>query len=587
MKLATKAAFLSKASAAFKRFPFAIIWAILSTIITIVIIEIDTREFTQIKTNLLLVMSLGVSWLIATQFYIEQYKAKSLVWIKIVVVVLLLLFYITLPSSPDSVTVGYIRWVIFMIAGHLTLFFAPFVTVWHPKAYWNYLGNMMIAIARSALFSGVLYLGLVLAMLAVRYLFDISIKEIRYAELFVVCLGVVNTWVYLSDFPKEIQHNIGLHFHKAIEVFVKFILIPLAALYILILYVYAVKIVLQWELPKGWVSYLIIALAALLFLIQFIMHPVRITHDSSIIRKFQPLSYWLFLPLLFLFYVAIYKRIADYGITESRYFLIVIAIFITGAMTYLIFSRKKQLRYLPMALAVSALLSSFGFWGAFSVSERSQTRQFEQVYKKFKEAKLNSALVSAEDYKRFLSISNFLIDHKALHRTENILGYNPTASTTELTAWSLRKNVMDSLQISVEKKTNLNTRRYFRRGERQVLNISGYDYYKEVSFESSSSITNPQEINDYQFLLEQNPSKIMVTKNEVIILEIPLGTFTQELLERPLKNRDVLNKDFNVRGENKIIAVQLHFDSITLETIESTPSISYMRAEVLLKQKDD
>ncbi len=584
MKLVTKAEFLSKASAAFKRFPFAIIWATLSTAVTIILIELDNREFTQIKTNLLLVMSLGISWLIATQFYIEQYKKRGLIWIKIVVILLLLLFYYSLPSSPsDSEVTPYIRWGLFMIAGHLALFFAPFVTVWHPKAYWNYLGNMMIAIARSALFSGVLYLGLVLAMLAVRYLFDVSIKEIRYAELFVICLGIVNTWVYVSDFPKEIQHNLSLHFHKAIEVFVKFILIPLATLYLVILYVYAIKIVVDWELPKGWVSYLIIALAALLLLIQFIMHPVRITHDSSIIRKFQPLAYWMFLPLLVLFYVAIYKRIADYGITESRYFLILIAAFITGAFIYLIFSRKKQLRYLPMALAVIALFSSFGFWGAFSVSERSQARQFEEVYNAFAKAKEDSKPISREEYNRLLSVTNYLIDHDALDRTEEILGYNPSQDSIKFSGWALRRRIMDSLGLSVAKADRFNERRYYRRGDQETIRVSGYDYYKELNFNDPA--IDIQEVHDYEFYLTNNPPVMTIKKNGVSILKVTLEEFIEELLKRPYKNRDVLNDELNMDMENDEVSIKIYFEHISLENVETKPEIDFASGKVLLKVK--
>src|SRR5690606_2926956 len=116
---------------------------------------------------------------------------------------------------------------------------------------------------RSAFFSGVLYIGLVLALLAIQALFNVSIPDRRFGQLFVFCLGIMNTWVYLSDFPKKVISLTDIYFNKPLEVFVKYILIPLILLYIVILYAYGFKIIFQWELPKGWVSYLVTALAIL------------------------------------------------------------------------------------------------------------------------------------------------------------------------------------------------------------------------------------------------------------------------------------------------------------------------------------
>ena len=392
MKLFSISEFFKKATAAFRRFPFTLSWALLGTALMVYWIEVDNHLFFEDHYRIFLVIILGISWLIGSQFYIEQFTAyKKLWWLKIVVILAVCAFYFLLPAdtSQTSDPTPFVKWGIFLLGGHISLLFAPFITVWHPKAYWNYLSNSLVAVARSLLFAGILYLGLVLALLAVQFLFSVDIPERRYLMLFVVCLGIVHTWVYLADFPELIQHNIHMYFHKASAVFVKFILIPLALLYIVILYAYALKIVVNWELPKGWVSYLITALAALLLLIQFIIHPIRIRHESRLIRKFQPLCYWLFLPLLPLLYIAIYKRVHDYGITVARYYLVVLALFITGAVLYLIFSRKQQLRVLPIVFVVLLLGGSFGFWGAFSVSIRSQKYELKELYNAFAKADIN------------------------------------------------------------------------------------------------------------------------------------------------------------------------------------------------------
>lgn len=595
MKLLSLSQFIGKATEAFKRFPFTLVWAIASTITVVILIEKDINYLFDENNRLLFVMILGISWLIGAQFYIEQFKrAKQLWWIKIVVVLAVIGVYFLLPPN-DRASNGptpYIRYVLFLLAGHLSLFFAPFLTTWHPKAYWNYLSNMIIAIGRSILFSGVVYLGLSLALLAIQYLFNIDIDDQRYGQLFVVCLGVVNTWVYLSDFPKEIQHSIHMQFNKATEVFVKFILIPLASLYILILYAYALKILINWELPKGWVSYLITALAGLILIIQVIIHPIRITHESRLIRRFQPLFYWLFLPLLILFYVAIYKRVADYGITEARYFLILLAAFITGAMLYLIFSRKQQLRFLPMALTGFALLGSFGFWGAFSVSEWSQKKQFEEVYTAFLPAgrhgaKADTATITRNQADRFVSIVKYLNERDLLHTTEKLVGYNPKVEFPNASSWNIGDEMLKKVGITSLSNSIDFGFKNFTVDDSKAINVEGYVWMNTMYLRTNSANDYTGHIlNGYRFSIHSENDEIQVSRNQLTVLRLPL-TPLRSLLSQNKENRMyfIPPEEMMIQGENDSIKVKIYFNELNFRKNNNTYELESSRARALLNIK--
>lgn len=588
MKLLSISEFIGKAAAAFKRFPFTLTWAIASTVIVVILIEKDINYLFDENNRLLLVLILGISWLIGAQFYIEQFKrAKQLWWIKIIVALAVIGVYFLLPSN-DSESIGptpYIRWGLFFITGHLSLFFAPFLTTWHPKAYWNYLSNMIIAIGRSILFSGVLYLGLTLALLAIRYLFNFDIDDIRYGQLFVVCLGIVNTWVYLSDFPKEIQHSIHMHFNKATEVFVKFILIPLASLYIIILYAYALKIVLNWELPKGWVSYLISALAGLILMIQLIIHPIRITHESRLIRRFQPLFYWLFIPLLLLLYVAIYKRVSDYGITEARYFLILLAAFITGTMLYLIFSRKQQLRFLPMGLACLALLGSFGFWGAFSVSEWSQKKQFNEVYTAFAKADTNT--ITREQADRFVSIVKYLNERDVLHTTEAFIGYNPKEVFPDASSWNMGDEMLKKLGItSLSNSSNYSTKNFNVDASKPIM-IEGFTWMNTMYLNANTSNQdNSHILHGYRFSIHTENNEIQISKNQQSVLNLPLAPLRKRLYQRKDgATYNIAPEAMMIEGENDSILVKIYFEQLTFSNNNNTYELESSRARALLNVK--
>ncbi len=629
MKLFSISEFFTKATAAFRRFPFTLSWALLGTVLIVYWIEIDHHLFFENRYREVLVITLGISWLIGSQFYIEQFKAyKRLWWLKIIVILAVCAFYFLLPADSAQTTdpEPLVRYAIFLLGGHLSLLFAPFITVWHPKAYWNYLSNSLVAVARSLLFAGFLYLGLVLALLAVQFLFSIDIPERRYLMLFVVCLGIVHTWVYLADFPALIQHNIHMHFHKATAAFVKFILIPLALLYIVILYAYALKIVINWELPKGWVSYLITALAGLLLLIQFIIHPVRIRHESRLIRKFQPLCYWLFLPLLPLLFVAIYKRVHDYGITVPRYYLIMLALFITAAVIYLLFSRKQQLRVLPIALVLILLGGSFGFWGAFSVSIKSQKQQLRELFNAFAKADTrpakteptiirntdknnsrgkitpqdsftqitvthtsDSITISAAQANRFQDIIRYLQKRGATTEIAEAIGYDPTLFDSKQSYWEIADFILEREGITALEASLDTSFRSFLAPYDAAIPIENYQWLRSMYLNSEQKTCHPEQmLQAYCFVLNSEQTAIIVKKQNQEVLELNFESLKKELVERPIQDgSNIPLEQLMIGGENDSIRIKIYFTELYINFANNTRGELNSKIQVLLDQKYD
>ncbi len=78
-------------------------------------------------------------------------------------------------------------------------------------------------------------------------------------------------------------------------------------------------------------------------------------------------------------FVAMGIRVAAYGITENRYYVLAAGLWVTGSMLYLIFSRSTRNVFLPASLALVAILSVCGPWSSYSVSILSQNRHFEKI----------------------------------------------------------------------------------------------------------------------------------------------------------------------------------------------------------------
>ena len=77
----------------------------------------------------------------------------------------------------------------------------------------------------------------------------------------------------------------------------------------------------SWELPTGWVSWLIVALMTVCIAIQFGLYPARLENNKRFdnwIARWMPV---LILPLLLLMTIGIVRRFNDYGITVNRLYL--------------------------------------------------------------------------------------------------------------------------------------------------------------------------------------------------------------------------------------------------------------------------
>ena len=153
-------------------------------------------------------------------------------------------------------------------------------------------------------------------------------------------------------------------------------------LYLTILYVYSIKVLIEWEWPQGWIGWLVLSFSVLGILALLLLWPLSRRQENGWIPRFTRWFYIAILPLIGLLFAAIFRRISEYGITENRYFVLVLAIWLTGISLYFLLSKKKNIKVIPFSLALLSLIVSFGYWSAFSVSARSQAGRFGELLEK-------------------------------------------------------------------------------------------------------------------------------------------------------------------------------------------------------------
>jgi hypothetical protein len=281
------------------------------------------------------------------------------------------------------------RLVLLLLGLHLLVAVVPYLPELRRRAdtpgFWRYNETLFLRILTAGIYSGVLYAGCALALVAIDNLFDVKLDNHLYGYLFVGLATVFNTWFFLAGVPHDFEAlEQDAPYPKALKLFTQFVLLPLVVLYLAILYAYLARILVLQTLPKGWVSLLVLALSVAGIFALLLIHPIRDDADNTWIRTFARWFYRALFPLLGLLAVAIGTRIRAYGITEERYFVLVLAAWLAVMATYFLLRQGRGIIWIPASLALIAFLAAAGPWSAFAVAERSQLNQLRELAAQYK-----------------------------------------------------------------------------------------------------------------------------------------------------------------------------------------------------------
>lgn len=257
-------------------------------------------------------------------------------------------------------------------------FFAKWITDRHSLDWWSYVQQMAFHLIVSGVFAGVLMGGLSLALVSINQLFEVAIAESAYQYLAIVCFVLFMPSYYLShiESQKSTENELSPPTYPiTYKVLGLYIILPLLTIYTIILYGYLVKIITVWELPNGWVSWLVSILGFTGLLTLIVLHPLQQQGTHKIIRLFAQLFPKLLFPLLILMLVGIIRRFSDYGITINRLLVLILNLWFIGISIYLTLSRTKQLQWIPISFATLALLSSMGPWSVTSITKKALKKE--------------------------------------------------------------------------------------------------------------------------------------------------------------------------------------------------------------------
>ena len=252
----------------------------------------------------------------------------------------------------------------------------------HDVPFWNFSIRTVASLVISFAIGGVLTLGLFALIESLNMLFGLNINYQVYQDIAAVCMVSLAPALFMNLIPKGANKYVTTvpEFSRFAKGVVQYLFLPLLGLYMITLYAYAIKILCQWSLPVGGVSYLVSGSMVLMVLLIYVAYPLQYSEGN---RFFKLVIRWLpvlMLPMLALMTVAIGRRLADYGITVSRLYLLVFNLWCYAVCLWLIFTRNRRIWLIPASFAAILFLISVGPQSIANVTQRQLKKEARTAF---------------------------------------------------------------------------------------------------------------------------------------------------------------------------------------------------------------
>ncbi|MFW6090159.1 MAG: DUF4153 domain-containing protein [Gemmatimonadota bacterium] len=383
MRLPSIDELLRHASDAFRRFPYTISAGLLSALIGITFVE-DVDEVFGILTrsgdgsDLLVATTLALPLFFALRLAEERGLLSGLAAGVARVLGVAGLVAVVWQWPEWSEKLRFLHYAQLSIGLHALAAFVPFVRAGELNGFWQYNRALFLRFLIGALYSAVLFGGLAIALVAIDNLFGLDVANELYGDLFVVIGFGFHTWFFTAGVPRDLAALEPLdEYPRGLKLFSQYVLIPLVTVYLAILLAYLAKVLITTEWPSGWIGWLVSCVSVAGILSILLTHPIRHRQENAWIVTYGRWFWLAMIPAVGMLLVAVWKRIDQYGITEPRYFLLILTLWLAGMAIVYGIVRSQNIRWLPATLCVLAFVTFVGPWSAYSVSRASQLDRLE------------------------------------------------------------------------------------------------------------------------------------------------------------------------------------------------------------------
>lgn len=319
---------------------------------------------------------------------------------------------------------------------------------------WNASEKVLFAILSAIFLGGVFFIGTMLFYAALDELFNIIIENEWYFDTWLAITGIISSIVFLTFFPTQEQTNAKqLSFSSFTKIFTFYILLPLSAGYIALMYGYTFKMIITQEIPNGFLAPFITGFSGVILFT--IYQLIAFGASYSWTQRLSQIISFSLIPQACIMLWAIYIRIDWYAITEPRYYGIILGVWILFTAIFWSIRYKHALVSTFILLAVLFSVSTFGPWGAKNLSLSSQIKRAEEILIKYNLIENNTIQFpniapqyTSEDMRELSSIFEYIFTHATVESLQKKTLLNiPSEVKTKEYAWERASIYLDKLFI--------------------------------------------------------------------------------------------------------------------------------------------
>ena len=371
---------LSHFKSGFERFPITIILAFMHFITGIYIAEVrnfQSDEF--IEVNLLLFGSIfitGMCEIIREKYFYEKNKWLVRGIYSFITLVLSIIFYVDYLQTNDYNNFKF--WALIPIS--IILF--VLIPILNKENKEKYLQSEFSDFVITYIFAAVLFVGIAIVLTTISYLFfssnnDFFFRLTTYSFWFIA--EVFGASLFLSLLKKTDDDLENYKFPSIFNLLIKFVIIPLIVIYTGVLYIYMAKAVISMQLPKGLISHLVLWYTAFSVIIMILITPF--TQKDKFLGNFKKYFPYFSIPLIFASLFALFQRIYQYGITEKRYYVLILIFWLLFCV--ILFIRKMNITGIFISLIACVVIAVYTPFSAKSVSNFSQKERLKRMLVKY------------------------------------------------------------------------------------------------------------------------------------------------------------------------------------------------------------
>ena len=413
-------------------------------------------------------------------------------------------------------------------------------------------GNQMITIG----FSIVLFLGLSAIVGTIDVLL-INLPNTIYFDNFVFSASIFGVAFFVSRLKRKDESLKDYNLPKIVEVLICYILIPLILIYTAILYLYFVKIIFTLKMPKGIVSHLVLWYTTFSLFIIIMATPITYKNKfAKFYKKYFPL---ISIPLILLALFSINERIFQYGVTENRYLVVILILWLLFNMIFII---KADVKWVLISFIFAVLVAIFSPFNLVNVSINSQNKRLERILKKNgiiqnkKFINKNNEL-SQRTKNEIMSIIDYFYNNASEIKRKKIKILEKTYEKPEdfMKVIGVNDSWKSYENIDIQEKNIVSDIALKTDDDIEITKIKGYDYLIydfSVSYPLDTNETKEINNNGYKIILKNENLTIKNIQKNIEILNINLNKIANEIYLKIKEKAKRQNQSYVKLPENDL-----------------------------------